>query len=200
MEDKTLAPIRYVRRIHQKADREMASLQNCCSRGCAHCCYQLVEVLHLEELPIIDFISHQMGGEEKQQVMKNLHAWLRFFEEKTPVNDLLSYNEVFAQFKNLQAEECFPCPFLVNNECIIYEVRPLACRLHIAADYPELCIHRRLRNTTPEAEQIWSHILAILAQHFPLYVLPLPYIAAQVLFPERELKGIRFEVMLDLTQ
>lgn len=32
-----------------------------------------------------------------------------------------------------------PCPFLVNGQCSIYDVGPLACRTHFAIDDPRFC-------------------------------------------------------------
>lgn len=193
-----VTPISYVRLLYQKIDNEMARKDNCCQKGCAHCCYQLVEVLHIEEPLIIDYIHNRMTEQNKVQVKKNLAEWLIFFEAETPCSDVLTHDDVFVTFKERQVEESFPCPFLIHSECSIYEVRPISCRVHIELDFPELCIANRLRNTTFEAERIWSAFIAALNRHFPLYILPLPYLAANVLLPHTELKTIKFEMVNDI--
>lgn len=192
------APINYIRLLHQKVDEEIAKLKNCCSRGCAHCCFQMVEVLHIEEPLIIDFIQNNLDEKTRDQIESNLNNWFSFFENETPISDLLSHTDVYVNFKLKQAEENIPCPFLINNECSIYAVRPISCRIHIETNYPELCISNRLRDTTFNAENIWSEVLSVLVGHIPLYIIPLPYIAAIAIQPHRELKAIKLESIADL--
>ncbi len=55
--------------------------------------------------------------------------------------------EVDHQFR----EKHLPYTFLIDQTCVIYPVRPLVCRRHIAESKPGLCRTDSHRVTTPEA-------------------------------------------------
>lgn len=76
-----------------------------CKRGCSHCCHMAVAVTSEE--------ARMMGqaiGRKPRRAKPRAH-----------------YNDVDSSPNN-------PCTFLVNNECSIYEHRPLACRVHYSVD------------------------------------------------------------------
>lgn len=75
-----------------------------CSRGCAHCCHIAV-VVHEQEAAMI--------GEEIGRAPKRPAKYWRD-------GDIDKFDASYAN----------PCTFLVDNECSIYEHRPLACRQH----------------------------------------------------------------------
>jgi Fe-S-cluster containining protein len=71
-----------------------------CRRGCSHCCHIPVLITQTE--------AHVMADELKITVAKP---------------------EKFVRAGN-KAYDGVACPFLADNECSIYESRPLACRIH----------------------------------------------------------------------
>jgi len=84
-----------------------------CRPGCAHCCHQAVGVVAPEALAIHEHLrSTRTPGELEAVVLR-----IRTADDRT--RGLTSAER---QSPDL------PCPFLEEDRCSIYEVRPLACR------------------------------------------------------------------------
>jgi hypothetical protein len=84
-----------------------------CRAGCAHCCHQPVGVTPPEVLAIVAHLQ----AIRAPAALEATTARMREADDRTrgvPTADRLS------------AE--FPCPFLEDARCTIYEVRPLSCR------------------------------------------------------------------------
>jgi hypothetical protein len=90
-----------------------------CHDGCSWCCHQAVLVSIQEVLLISRFLSREMA--EKQQQVIYRHA-----REKEALTGAMSVQE-FLQILH-------PCPFLMARSCLIYPVRPMACRCYLSAD------------------------------------------------------------------
>lgn len=89
-----------------------------CSKGCSSCCYMATLTFSIE----VENISTQVKIKPKKfkGIFKNLN------DEK---------------LANIQHTiQGVPCTFLKNNECSIYDIRPLACRLHHnLSNSPQMC-------------------------------------------------------------
>lgn len=84
-----------------------------CRQGCSHCCHQTVGVTPLEAFAIVaHLVSSRSDGE-----LTVLQAAL---EERVRETRGLTAAE--------QYSPRFPCVFLVDGGCSIYEARPLVCR------------------------------------------------------------------------
>ena len=95
-----------------------------CRKGCSHCCHIAVAINQAEA----DLIARKTG-----------------IKAAKPENRVLEGREKFADAVPFGYEH--PCPFLVDNQCSIYDVRPLACRAYFNLDTsPDLC---RLDNNRP---------------------------------------------------
>src|ERR1700688_632020 len=84
-----------------------------CRSGCSHCCKMALNITPLEA----EAISKATG------------------RPLAPVSE--------EQFKTLDEDairrlEGSPCPFLVDDRCSVYEVRPFACRVHYSMDRDNL--------------------------------------------------------------
>jgi hypothetical protein len=87
-----------------------------CKKGCSHCCYQMIAI----------------SSWEAAQIAKVTGKKIASFDGYNPEED--SREEMVKKYTGKV------CPFLVNKECSIYEVRPLICRSHISvADDPIPC-------------------------------------------------------------
>lgn len=83
-----------------------------CRAGCAFCCYQSVVIFAWE--------AKRIAAYSKRKLAKfkgvNLHG-----AQTARQQYITKYNGKI-------------CPFLVDNKCSVYPVRPFACRLHVSLD------------------------------------------------------------------
>jgi hypothetical protein len=114
-----------------------------CQAGCAHCCHQAVGV----SAPELFAIHAHLRATRTPAELDGTARRIRDADDKT---------------RGMTAAErlspALPCPFLVEERCSIYEVRPLACRGTNSLD--ATACERALRD--PEARA------AFLAGSFPL--------------------------------
>lgn len=101
-----------------------------CTKGCASCCTRNVNITALEGQEILEFIIEE--GRE---------AWIG---EKLGANAPLTRpaattnSFALACFENRELDiepepDLGPCPFLEENCCQIYPVRPFACRMFLSS-------------------------------------------------------------------
>lgn len=92
---------------------EVVAKQAACRQGCSHCC-NIAVTLPLGEAEVI---SANIGV----KIDPN------FTPAKSRVGEVGRF-------------EGTPCPFLKNNQCSIYDNRPIACRAYFNfSDFPDLC-------------------------------------------------------------
>ena len=84
-----------------------------CHAGCAHCCYQAVGVSVPEVLAIYWHLKETSSAQSFESRLDRV----RQADTKT---------RGLSDAERLSPE--YPCPFLDDERCSIYEVRPLACR------------------------------------------------------------------------
>jgi len=101
------SPAAKIRRVHAMTDRifSTAGPLVACARGCAHCCYVSVPISRAEAA----YIGERIGV-APVDIQTSLHRDEKSFSYATP------------------------CTFLRNDECTIYEHRPMTCRSHFSFD------------------------------------------------------------------
>jgi Fe-S-cluster containining protein len=115
-----------------------------CTRGCAACCFSMPAGISTWEFLLI--YDHLMdAGQLGRFFRKNLES----YQVLSRVRDQLTGDLSGGQTSSKKAYEMLlhkysqaknPCAFLNDlQECLIYSVRPLACRIHFAFTPPELC-------------------------------------------------------------
>jgi hypothetical protein len=95
-----------LRKVYQLADEfsRLMAPYIACANGCSHCCHHGVEISSLEATSISNF-----SGRAARPIQKSI----------------------------LRTDKPYrgsPCPFLVEDSCSVYEVRPLVCRNHASYD------------------------------------------------------------------
>lgn len=117
-----------------------------CRAGCSACCRQLVVVSPLEAHALAEFVA------ERPELAEQLHASHSAWRAS-----LVSVPELHARMNRFVESEGYvsgpeggalelayweaqqPCPFLQNDRCSVYPVRPFACREHHVVSDPALC-------------------------------------------------------------
>lgn len=102
------------------------SLPAVCNQGCSACCTQNVTITAIEGEEILRFVTAE-----------NMAPWLaeKLAQPRTHQSAEMTTNDFAAAC--LEGRETdpsvhhntFPCPFLEENSCRIYPVRPFGCRL-----------------------------------------------------------------------
>ncbi len=135
----------------EKACDELAqdNIEISCKAGCAHCCYQLVEVTWDEGLVMLDWILAQPVDKQAEVVArlrKNAAVAKTLFSKdkrsarmlKPIKGDQIVPDSVYDNYFHELQE---PCPFLQldDNRCMAYAARPTACRTHLVSSPSEIC-------------------------------------------------------------
>lgn len=82
-----------------------------CKKGCSHCCFQIVGISVAEALTIAEHVAANYSEEELSSLLARMEAHLA-------AQSSLPLGEPFIH----------ACPFLVDDACSIFTVRPLVCR------------------------------------------------------------------------
>ncbi len=180
-------------KVHQAMELRIGALPKACYKGCGTCCHQIVDVLNWEESLVIGFLRREMPTKQKLQVRANLKSWFSAFNGATrPANrdtplSLAEISAVRAVFRQRR----IACPFLLNNQCSIYRVRPVVCRSHIVPDNPQECFDDPGRVGTQLARNIArEEVRAFDPAVYPLSGMPLPYLVAHELKAQVEIRPL----------
>lgn len=90
-----------------------------CKKGCSWCCYQPVYITTNEALLIYEYMQQAFDDSQKAILLSNAKQRLKKtkgLEEKDKQNITHA------------------CPFLFEGACVIYPVRPTACRVYLSSD------------------------------------------------------------------
>ena len=136
-------------RLRQGAEENGKTIS--CARGCSHCCKMFV-VASLQECEAI--VHHLYNNEPALRLfLRNFARWneriLRIegsFRRINTIHARMTAGEAseaeISQFDvecDTYAMQDIPCPFLADNACAIYEVRPYVCARIVAITPSEWC-------------------------------------------------------------
>lgn len=115
-----------------------------CERGCKHCCSYMVSLSSAEAFKIRDEILAMPTKEQRQSIRKMMTASRHILNKSLPVNTdtIDDSSSEHIQSQNLShwyGSLDLACPFLENNSCSIYSMRPLVCREHLAVSEAFTC-------------------------------------------------------------
>lgn len=119
--------------IYAVYDNFIKGLTMACKRGCATCCTQNVTMTTLEGYSILQHLI----ASGKTDLLKAVHHTVKSkrYQPALTTNELAALclnGEDPPEEKNDYSS--IACPFLCNNECLIYEERPLGCRCFFSAE------------------------------------------------------------------
>jgi len=109
---------------NDRYDRTMQEPKATCKAGCGFCCYQQVLMTTGESLLIKTFLKDNPDTKVDGERMKLHKSWAQ--------------NDRGSAWDHPKISDK-ACPFLHDNLCSIYPVRPFACRNHRSIDDPKLC-------------------------------------------------------------
>jgi Fe-S-cluster containining protein len=109
-----------IREVYQFTDDMMtrclkSETRLACKKGCFWCCYLRVKVTPLEVMGIVDYLRSDLKPGE----ISDLRQRMVRTDEITPGMD--GQQRVCANRM---------CPLLVDGKCLVYPVRPIACRIY----------------------------------------------------------------------
>jgi len=118
-------------RIYQLHGEWTGNMKLACGKGCASCCTQSVTITGMEGRQIGDYLRDHNRLPELAGMLDN----------RKPAGRLSITTNAFAGYclRGLEPEEPVhqewdftPCPFLQENCCTIYPVRPFGCRAFVS--------------------------------------------------------------------
>lgn len=98
-----------------------------CKPGCAHCCHIPVNITDVEAKEIGRRIGRTPADGSDMRTVLELYK-LQVDDAQHPLPGAPSMDRPYSS----------PCPFLAGTTCSIYDVRPMACRVHFNLDDDEL--------------------------------------------------------------
>jgi len=134
-----------------------------CRKGCTWCCFHYVAVPLAHGIVIVDYLYHRKKVLKK--FIENYERWhnkgyhvsntvdetrMRAFSSSMPINDIIAVTRPLSM---RYLEMNIPCPFLEQDSCLIYAVRPLPCSGHYSVSPPEWCSLDR------EEEPVIHHLI-----------------------------------------
>ena len=142
-----------IRQLEEKLKAEALSADRAitCGKGCSRCCYLYI-LASLQECETVvhylyeheDALNHFMSafGEWRERIGKIEDTFKRLNNLQARITlgqASLVERELFRKEDFFYAEQDIPCPFLKDDCCTIYEVRPYACAGVMSVSPPEWC-------------------------------------------------------------
>jgi Fe-S-cluster containining protein len=114
-----------------------------CRASCSACCRQVVPVSAFEAEALIRWIA-SLPEKYQAEVERRFQKALSALRDAGVIDKLLDSrwmtDEQFATQATIDYFKAHvACPFLENENCGIYSIRPLACREYFVTSPPELC-------------------------------------------------------------
>lgn len=113
-----------------------------CRDGCSWCCYQPVFALSYELDCLNDFLEKQFDATVRARLAE------RAAFKRKKLNGMDSVHILYSKV---------PCPFLENGSCMVYPVRPVACRVYLSSQLGSCLKFYH----TPEDEQAMPALMSV---------------------------------------
>ena len=152
---------------YAEIDKLMMPYSNVCKRSCDWCCYQSIEILNWEKPLILKYIRKNISNDQFSIIKFQLIQWLKYLKLKTNGKKTLNFNDVFIEFQQNHGNEEQACVFLHQHDCLIYQVRPLCCRMHVAEKDQTFCKKNALNDASPKAKALREKVVGEIVRSVP---------------------------------
>ena len=166
-----------------------------CRQGCTHCCYHYVAVSLAQGILIADYLYKRKAL--LKQFIDNYETWRKDGEaisdsiDRIRIQALMSSvptDQIMADTRSLSKQYLdsnIACPFLADDKCSIYEVRPMACSSHHSISPPDYCApgsqqKPTIRHSMPDDEDL-IEMIRLADPRLTLYELTLPTMVYKLL-------------------
>jgi len=160
--------------FYSDVDDSVKQFENTCKKGCSYCCCQAIEILYIEKFLIESFIHSQLKKDQFNTIKKNINNWLDYFQANTPDKEVISVDDYYNNFRIKIGDDKIPCPFLINDLCSIYHVRPLTCRAHFINKSPLTCKKDSLMDAHKDSKGIKDEGAIYILKHYSTFLTLLP--------------------------
>lgn len=114
----------------EKWYNEQQELQLACKKGCSTCCTQSVTITAIEGEKIL---RHIIAEDKSQWLAAKLSTNRKHKPPQFTTNEFAQACLEERDLGPLDQNSSYTCPFLDDNVCSIYTVRPFSCRLFISS-------------------------------------------------------------------
>ena len=115
--------------IYDIFDQWNRDLDKVCEKGCSGCCTQNVTITAVEGEAILHFI---LAEDMVSWLAEKLNCPQTHYASKMTTNDFAAACLAGKDVEHETLHSSTVCPFLEQNMCSIYPVRPFSCRLFIS--------------------------------------------------------------------
>lgn len=168
MNEKARAMGRRVLPLYQDADKyaaEQIAPAATCKKGCTHCCHNLVAVSVVEMVPIAEQLLTSKDWRPKlPELKKKLEAQAKMIEDMGGMS----------KAPHAYLDRKTACVFLTpKNECAVYRLRPMSCRLYYVKSDPADCSPEKngqkvlQYNTAPVIIEFLTIVVPQTREHIP---------------------------------
>ena len=120
-----------------------------CRTGCTHCCFHYVTVPLSHGIVIVDYLYKRKAL--LKQFVDNFDRWygkgysiseridrirIRASSSSIPVEQVMADTRPLSE---TYLDMNISCPFLADNRCLIYDVRPTSCSGYFSVSPPDWC-------------------------------------------------------------
>jgi Fe-S-cluster containining protein len=118
-------------RIFEKVKQEF-SKEMTCNKGCSDCCHALFDVSLVEALYLNHHFNNRFAGEDRETLIEKANRADRtIYKIKRDARKRLEKGHTEEDLLVSLAAERVRCPLLNSqNQCDLYEYRPITCRLY----------------------------------------------------------------------
>ncbi len=181
--------------FHNEFEEALGKYEKPCKKGCVSCCKQYISLFSFEVIHFKKAIN-KLKLNIKQQVKRNYTQYIDYFLANIPNNKTFYYFDLFEgenNYSRRHALDRYPCPFLIDNSCVVYKDRPIVCRLHFVSDQPELCELTPLRNAALPSINLQMKFTEFLVMLGDWHLVPSIYTLRDVFDKKQKLPNIIYK-------